>query len=463
MAQAVLSLGAAIVLARILTPDAFGVFAMAVPLGVVANQVAGQAFQTTLLQREGLTSEEASDLFRFAVRINLGVAAAMAIAGVVLAAFYREPRLPAVVVPWALITWLLTITTFQEALLKRSLRFPAVMLAQFVGLVSGIAAAVAAAQAGAGYWALPIQLFVTEVVRALGVARASRWMPKRLTASVAGAGELRRSWRSVVGYSLTTWLADQPDLLAVGRVGGAHALGLYDTARRWARYPFEEPYLILGDLAVAGARGAGDPASVERFLTRTVMATLTLSLPAIAFVGATAPEIVPVLLGAQWTDAIPLLRMLCVVAFAGALSRVAYWIPLARGASSLLLRWTAFVQLPFTVCAVLVGLRWGPMGVARALAVVTTLLVIPCFVVLTRAGSVRVWDLAGAVWRPVVASLAAAAAVLGVDAGQGLRDRLLMAFGVFLSAFVASWLLLPGGVAQARSMARNVRTLGSAP
>ena len=462
MAQAVLSLGAAIVLARILSPDAFGVFAMAVPLGVVANQVAGQAFQTTLLQREGLTNEEASDLFRFAVRINLGVAGAMAIAGVALAAFYREPRLPAVVVPWALITWLLTITTFQEALLKRSLRFPAVMLAQFVALVTGIAAAVGAAQAGAGYWALPIQLFVTEVVRALGVARASRWIPKRWTAGVGGADELRRSWRSVVGYSLTTWLADQPDLLAVGRVG-AHALGLYDTARRWARYPFEEPYLILGDLAVAGARGAGDPAAVQRFLTRTVMATLTLSLPAIAFVGATAPELVPVLLGAQWTDAIPLLRMLCVVAFAGALSRVAYWIPLARGASSLLLRWTAFVQLPATVCAVLVGLRWGPMGVARALAVVTTLLVIPCFVMLTRAGSVRVWDLAGAVWRPVVASLAAAAAVLGVDAGQGPRNRLLLAFGVFLSAFVATWLLLPGGVAQARSMARNVRTLGSAP
>jgi polysaccharide transporter, PST family len=457
MAQAVLSLGAAVVLARVLNPEAFGIFAMVVPVGVVSNQLAGQVIQTALLQRREFTQEEVSSFFWLSLRNNLWIAAGMVVAGVALAAFYREPRVIAVASAWAVITWLLTITTFQEALLKRALRFPVVMGAQFVGLVIGIVAAVCAAYRGAGYWSLPIQLLVMEVVRGVGVARASGWLPQRGHAGAGQATELRRSWRALAGFSLSTWLGDQPELMAVGRLGGAVPLGLYDTARRWARYPFEEPYLILGDLAVSGARVAGDAAAVARFLSRSVLATLTVSLPGIAFVGVSAPDLVPVVLGPQWTASVTLLRWLCIAAFASALC----WLPLARGQSQQLLRWSVYVQLPVTLTAVLVGWWWGPTGVATSMAVASTLLVVPCAAVMSRAGGIAWRGLVGAAWRPVVTSLAAVAAVALADLGVAPVERLALAAMVFASAFLASWLALPGGVAQATAMARNLRTLAT--
>jgi PST family polysaccharide transporter len=458
MVQAVLSLGAAVVLARLLTPDAFGVFAMVVPVGVIANQLAGQAFQTALLQRRELTDEETSAFFWFAARGNLAIAGAMVVIGFGLAAFYREPRVAAVVLAWAGMTWLLTITTFQEALLKRAMRFPAVMAAQFTGLVMGIACAIFAARAGAGYWALPIQLLVMETVRAAGVAHVSRWTPRRPGAGTPGASELRSAWRSLVGYKLATWVGDQPELMAVGRVGGAHVLGLYDTGRRWAWYPFEESYTILTDVAVAGARVAGDASAIQRFLSHSMLLTLTVSLPVITFVGVTAPDLVPVLLGEQWLNAVPFLRLLCIVAFMGAMSRVCFWLPLASGTPDVLLRWSGFVQAPATVVAVLVGMRWGALGVARAVAVSTTLLVFPCFLVMTRSGPLGLRGLVGAVWRPVVTSLGAGAVVAAVQAGASPWERLILGMGVFVPVFAITWFLLPGGAAQAASMVRNVRT-----
>ncbi|HWP71849.1 MAG TPA: oligosaccharide flippase family protein, partial [Gemmatimonadaceae bacterium] len=126
MVQAAISMGTAIVLARLLTPDAFGVFAMVVPLGVIANQLAGQSFQTALLQRVGLAPDEVRGFFRFAIRANLAIAVLMVLAGFGLAWFFDEPRVRAVAAAWALATWLLTITAFQEAMLKRELRFPVV-------------------------------------------------------------------------------------------------------------------------------------------------------------------------------------------------------------------------------------------------------------------------------------------------------------------------------------------------
>lgn len=457
--QAAISLGAAVVLARMLSPDAFGVFAMVVPLGVLANQLAGQAVQTALLQRQDLGTEETNQFFWFAVRTNLVIATAMVAVGFLLAAFYREPRVPAVVIVWAAMTWLLTITTFQEALLKRALRFPVVMLTQLLALAVAVGCAILAAAVGAGYWALPVQLIVMEGVRAVGVAHASRWVPKLSKTPTAQVAFLRDAWRDLVGYRLAAWVGEQPELLAVGRIGGATPLGLYDTARRWAWYPFEEPYTILTDVAVAGARVAGDAEAVKRFLAHSILATLTASLPVIAFAGVSAPDLVPVLLGKQWLSAVPLLRALCVMAFAGALARVAFWLPLSCGTPGVLLRWSALVHAPVTCAAVLVGMRWGPGGVAWAVAISSSAMVIPCWLAMTRGGPLTLRGLVGAAWRPAFASLAGGGAMLTLAfaADSAASLRLVLGLGVFISVFVTTWLVLPGGVTVAASMARNVR------
>ncbi|MBL0172134.1 MAG: alpha/beta fold hydrolase [Gemmatimonadaceae bacterium] len=256
ISQALVSLGAAIVLARMLMPDDFGVFAMVVPLGIIATGLSGRCFQTALLQRPALTDADLGTFFRFAVRMNLFIAASMLAAGVALSRFFDEPRVTGVAAMWAALVFLLTLTTFQEALLKRRLLFPRITLVQLLALVLGVAAAVTAAWQGAGYWSLPIQLLVTEVTRAVGIFVLSDWRPRWVAHSAPDdITELRRAWRALGGLNLAAWLNDQPDLLAVGRVGGATVLGYYDTARRWSWYPFEESFLTVGPGRVEPQQG----------------------------------------------------------------------------------------------------------------------------------------------------------------------------------------------------------------
>jgi|KBSSwiStaDraftv2_1062776.scaffolds.fasta_scaffold22015_4 PST family polysaccharide transporter len=467
MVQAAISMGTAIVLARLLTPDAFGVFAMVVPLGVIANQLAGQSFQTALLQRVGLAPDEVRGFFRFAIRANLAIAVLMVLAGFGLAWFFDEPRVRAVAAAWALATWLLTITAFQEAMLKRELRFPVVMLAQLTGLIVGVASAITAALLGAGHWALPLQVLVMETTRAIGVALTSRWVPwhgRSTIHSVASTLDPRPStlintWWSLVGFRLSTWINDQPELLAVGRIGGAFTLGLYDTARRWAWYAFEEPYVILTEVAVSGARGS-DPAVMRRLLTGAMTATLAVSVPVIGFAGTAADDVVLVLLGSQWLGAIPFLRLLCVAAGAGAMLRVMYWVPLARGMPGVLLRWSLFGQTPLTLLAVLVGIRWGPIGVATAMALAWCAALVPCGYVVLRNSPVGPQDVLGAVWRPLMATAAGIAGVLAWRSAtilDGGLERLLIALSIFVVASVAAWLMAPGGFSLVRTLGTTLR------
>ena len=461
-AQSILSLGAAIVLARLLTPGDFGVFAMVLPLGVMAANLSSQCLQTAILQSRDLEDEDLSAFFWFAARVNLLVAGGMVVIGLALAQFYGEPRVRGIAAIWAVLLYAVTLTAFQEARLKRQLRFPTVLFVQFATLVIALTSAVVAAWRGAGYWSLPLQIFVMEVTRAIGILAVGGWWPRRPRPAQHGrVNDLRRAWFSLVGLRLATWVNDQPDLLAVGRMGGAPVLGAYDTARRWSWYPFEEPFFALTDVAVASLnRAQGDPPRFRRVVMRAILVMLTISMPAIAFVAAETTTVVVTLLGTKWLPAVPFLRLLCVAAFCGALSRVTTWIPLAQGQTRRLLRWSLYLQAPAIVLAVLAGRHWGASGVAAAIATTACVLVLPGIAYAVHGSAVSLGDVLRAAARPTLASLGAAATVVMVSAvlpeGRGM-ERLAAALALHVAVFAVLWLGMPGGIDDARACAGGLR------
>ena len=467
-AQAVLSLGAAIVLARLLSPADFGIFAMVVPLGVVATGIAAHGLQTTLLQRASLSDQDASTFFWMALRDNLGVAALMLAGGFALSWFYGEPRVIGVTAVWSALVGGLTLTSFQEALLKRQIRFPRVSVLQLVSLLLGIVAAVTAARRGAGYWALPLQLFVTEITRAIGIFLISGWRPGTSSPSArANAVEMQRSWRTLRGLALATWVAEQPDLVAVGRVGGAAGLGYYDVARRWSWYAFEEPFMALSDLAVASfSRVRTDEERFRSASSRGILTMLSVSMPLIAFAGAESASLVEVLLGRKWLPAVPYMQLLCIVSFVGALRRVSQWIPLASGHASRLLRWSLYVRTPTMVGAALLGLTRGTLGVAIAMVAAAVVLVLPEIYYTIRGSGVGFAGVLRAAARPSIASILAASTLLTVSSFIPLAPSVLyltLAAGIFAMAFCTAWLMIPGGVSQARELANALGEAKRAP
>ncbi|MDH3733583.1 MAG: oligosaccharide flippase family protein [Gemmatimonadota bacterium] len=455
--QAALLLGTAVALARLLTPEDFGVFAMIVPLGIIASNITNRAVQTALLQADDLSDPGLDAFFWLIARVTLLVAAALAGSGFVLAAFYSEPRVVPIALAWAGLLLLLVPATFQEALLKRRLRFPVVMAVQVTGLVVGIVVSLVAAWGGWGYWALALQVFVMEAGRAIGIAFLSDWRPRAPRGrDAAESTALRRAWAHLAGVRVSTWLTDLPGVVAVGRIGGATVLGHYHTARRWASYPFEEPFLALTDVSIASLRHVRDDAErFRRLAGRALLVMLAISLPAMAFIVVEARTVVLVVLGPQWVDAIWFLRVLSLAAFAIALIRVNRWIYLAQGRTGRLLAWSLFIETPVAVVAVSLGTIWGAPGVAVAVAIGAAVLVLPSILFAVKGSPLRFVDVIRATIRPVLASVLAAAALAAsagvLPAGSG-ADRLAVAVTLFGVAFLAAWHAIPGGLDDTRML-----------
>lgn len=451
-------------LARLLTPEDFGVVAMVVPFVILTNSMANQGFQTTLIQAPDLTRPQASTFFWFALRANLLLVAGFIGASFLLAWFYGDRRVIPLAALWGTLIWLITLTAFQEAMLKRQMRFPTVYAIHFASLVIGIAAAIIAARLGAGYWAILVQALTVEVVRATAVYAISRWTPARpASPERAQAEPLRAFWWSLAGFRFASWAGEQPDRILVGRLGGAQTLGFYDTAHRWSWYAFAEPFITLSDIAVASlSRVRHDAAQYRLFFAREARAILTLGLPVIAFIGMEPASTIRVLLGPQWDGAVPFVRLLCIAAFIGSFTRLTQWVYFSSGATDRLLRWSLLVQLPVLLTSVLLGALAGPRGVAIGYTAATVALAVPSVLWCVRGTPITLGGFLRAAARPVAAALAAALAL--VAASPLLPEaigasRLLASLALFIVCFVVGWLAAPGGKGAAHELVLAIREL----
>jgi PST family polysaccharide transporter len=254
---------------------------------------------------------------------------------------------------------------------------------------------------------------------------------------------------------------EQPDLVVVGHLGGSAVLGNYDTARRWAWYPFDEPFLALTEVAIAAlGRVRDDAVRFRHVVSRFVLAMLTVSLPLAMYVTLEAPQVVRVVLGAQWEQAAPLLRVIGLGVLAGIVTRTATWIPLARGDTPRLLRWSLGVQVPAGIVAALVGGRWGARGVAMAMASVAVVLMLPALRYLVQGSAVGLQTILRAAARPGASCLLAAAALVGagplLPVSAGL-PRLLSGAIAYFVTYVVCWIGLPGGMGTFRELAAMLR------
>ena len=461
--QGVVSLGSVAILARLLTPSDFGVLAMVLPIALIVGMTVNRGLHVAVIHEARLSDGQVSHLFWIAQRFNVLLLGGMAAAAPLLARFYREPGVITVALLWTLALAFQAVGAFPEALLKRQFRFGVLTLIDLVAMATGVAAAIRAASLAHHGVALVLQIVVWNAVRCIGAVVVAGWLPRRPAGPRGGDPALDPLVRYGTDFGVARavhWLGRHVDRVLVGYLSSAAALGLYDSARRWSWYPFQELFLSLTDVVVASlSRARHNAERFREYCRRGFTAFLALPMPAIAFVGVEAELVVRVLLGERWLGAVPMVRIMCAAAFVDCVGRLTSWLYAAEGNTRHQLRWT-IVSTAVTLAAVLTAAGQGGGGIGAGVAVTwafagaTAGLAIPGIVYCLRTSLLTGRDFARAVWRPTVAGIMTAAlwvllrpwlaptavpiAELGLD---------VLAFGAL---YAIAWLLLPGGRDAAR-------------
>ena len=136
-----------------------------------------------------------------------------------------------------------------------------------------------------------------------------------------------------------------------------------------------------------------------------------MSIPITIFSALWANDIILVLLGPKWTDATVIFRLLTPTILIFGLIDPLFWLMIATGLQERSLK-IAFVIAFLVTTSYLVGLPYGPQGVALAFSAAMTLWVAPHIVWCLHGTVVSVGDLLSVVSRPLLAGIVAAGLTL---------------------------------------------------
>jgi PST family polysaccharide transporter len=459
----IINIGATAVLARLLTPNDFGLVAMIVSVTGVAHIFKDLGLSLAVVQRPHLTHREASCLFWITIAMGLVTTLTVAFAGPLFALILKDPRLRLISPVIALSFLFAAIGSQHQALLRRHMQFGTIAAIElFSGLLSYLVA-IGLALVGIGYWALVLQQVSLFAFIAAASWAACSWRPGGIAweptvKAMIGFGG------NVTGSNLLSYLCRNLDNVLIGRFCGATSLGLYSKAYQLLLLPIWQINTpMLGVMTPALSRLQFDPQRFKQLYLKAIMAIVMIGMPLVVFMFVRADQMVFVALGRDWMGAVLLFRLLAPAAFMDTFNIAAGLIFNTLGQTDRQLRLSIISALAI-ILGICVGVRWGAEGVAIGISVVTLIIRIPAYRYVYAKSPVLVNDLLAILWRPATCSLVAGAVLLLVpnNLSNGtapvaiflLRD--LIIFGV---SFILVWLALPRGptiLADEFKLLRNV-------
>jgi O-antigen/teichoic acid export membrane protein len=439
----VLQMGSVMILARLLSPEDFGLQGMVVAMTGFLLLFRDAGLSMATVQRDVITHEQTSTLFW----INITVGAVLAVLAVALApalaAFYHEPRLFGMAIVSAAVFFFNGLAAQHNALLQRGMRFVTIAKIDVSSLAISSAVAIGIASLGFGYWALVGSAVCGSIISAAGAWLSVPWLPGRPTWG-SGVRSMLHFGGAVTCNGLVVYLGYNTEKVLLGRFSGAEALGLYGRAYQLINLPMSQLHTSIFAVAFpALSRIQGDPQRQRNSFLKGYSVILSMTIPATICSILFAEEIVQILLGMKWIETAPIFRLLGPTVLAFALINPLGWFLMATGRAARSLK-IALLIAPVVILAIVIGLRYGPRGVAMGYSIAMTLLIIPVIAWAKHDTGIKSGDFWKAIKRPLLSGLLAGASGLALKVAffnlVPAIPRLLMGLGLVLGVY--AWMLL---------------------
>lgn len=306
----VISLVVAGVLARLLSPDDFGVVAIATVIIAFFNLFTDMGVSPAIVQHKGLTKNELSDIFSFTVWTGIGISILFFGASWLIADYYGSDILRTLCQLLSVNLFFASATIVPGALFYRNKEFKFIAIRSFIIQVSAGAAAVIAALSGAGLYALIINPIVSSIL--IFVISYQRY-PQRLRFTL-GLTVLRKIF-SYSAYqfmfNVINYFSRNLDKLLIGKYMSMSDLGYYEKSYRLMMLPLQNitqvitPVIhpIFSDYQDDKQRLATSYERIIRFLA-------FIGLPLSVLLFFTAEEVTLIIFGHQWLPSVPVFQIL---------------------------------------------------------------------------------------------------------------------------------------------------------
>jgi O-antigen/teichoic acid export membrane protein len=442
-ASFILRIGSLMVLARLLDPTDFGLVGMVTAVTGVFSLLKDAGLSMATVQRATITDEQVSTLFWINMLLGaiLGLLS-LAIAPV-LASFYHEPRLFWVTAALASGFLFNAAGVQHSVLLQRQMNFTSLAVIEIISLLVSIAVGIGMAITGFGYWALVGMAIVSPAASTVCFWLSDSWVPGMPHRGV-GISSMMRFGGMATLNGLVVYIAYNLEKVLLGRFWGAETLGIYGRAYQLINIPTENLISASGGVVFAAlSRLQDDPNRFKNYFLKGYSVIIALTLPITIACALFANDIILILLGPKWKETIVIFQLLTPTILVFALINPFAWLLYSIGLVGRSLK-IALVIAPLVIVAYVIGLPYGPRGVAFAYSAVMTLWLVPHIAWCIHGTMISGRDILKASSQPFLSAIMAAAVAFAAQFFYGQLFspllRLLLGGGIVLVIYL--WMLL---------------------
>jgi len=357
-----------IILARLLVPKDFGLIGMLAIFIAVAISFIDSGFSQALIRQKNSTQVDYSTVFFFNIVVSIFLYVILFFSSDLISAFFREPRLTAIVKVISITLLINSFGLIQRTLLIKNIDFKTqTKISIIASTVSGVIA-IAAAFGGYGVWSLVIKTIVQNSTATLLLWIYNKWKPT-LTFSIT-------SFKSLFSFGSKLLISGFIDTayrnlyyLIIGRLFSAADLGFYTRADQFRNIASQNltstvqrvTYPVLSTLQDNKQR-------LKAGFKRTIKSTMFLTLPLMFGLASVAKPLIIFLIGEKWLQSVPYLQLLCFAGIFYPLHALNLNILKVKGRSDLFLRLEVLKKI-MIVPLFIIGLQWGIKGLIYALIV----------------------------------------------------------------------------------------------
>ncbi len=301
-----------IFLARLLSPEEYGIVGMLLIFSLIAGNLQDSGFYTALINIKDIKHNDYNAVFWFNIGVSLTIYAVLFFCAPLIAAFYHQPclvKLSRYVFLSIPISAALIVPT---ALLSRGLRVKEKAIVSLLALVLSGLVGIIMAFKGFSYWSLATQQVLYILISCIGRYACARWCP---TFSVDFSPIKRMfafSYKVLITAVLTT-INNNVLTVVFGRLFPAAAVGNYTQANKWNTMANQLVANTVAQVAQPVFTRINDDDERERRVFGKMMRfTAFLAFPAMFGLALVAPQFILVTIGDKWLESIPLLQILCI-------------------------------------------------------------------------------------------------------------------------------------------------------
>jgi len=354
-----------IVVIRLLSPQDYGLMAMAVLVSQFLMLLNEIGLGAVLVQRTNLNDNLVRQIFGLVLIINGGFFSVLYAAAPLIAAYFGEDRLVEII---RLLAFQFLIAAFEVipvSILERNLDFKKKSLVYLGASVSGGIVTFSLALTGYGVWALVWGNMTVLILNTVGVNLVSpylRW-PKFDFRGMRGV----INFGGMVTLERAMWfLYTQADVLIVGKFLGKELLGIYSVAMHLASLVMHKTGGVIYEVAFPSfSRSQEDLEQVTHYFLKAVRIMSFVTFPLFFGISSIAPELVSFLLGEKWRYAGTILAILSLVMPLRMISNLLP--PVLQGIGHPVKSvFNLLIAITIMPAAFMIGTKWSISGVSFA-------------------------------------------------------------------------------------------------